>query len=487
MSRIREALIYSSASQYLLKLLNFISIAVFARLLTPAELGILAIASSAMLIASELRLLGTTNYLVREKEISKSKIQSGIGLTILISWGLGILILSTSDNIADFYELPELSNVFNILSINFFLAPFISVTSSILTRELKFKKLMLINFLSEITRFVASLGLVLLGFSYVGLAWGILIGSVLELLLLRLYKTEMTSWKPSFQNLKPIVKFGLFSSFCNLLARFDSTAPDLIIGKLGSATQAALFSKGVGLLTYLTQLISAGIWPVALPYLSNVKRDNGDVQQAYIKAALLLGAICWPVIAVAGVVSYPMIMLVFGEQWMESIPLVSVLSIWGVLRIVHTLSPSLLITTGHEKLLLVKQIAIFSITIPSLYYGFQQSGLIGVAWAMAFVGLMDFVISGLAVKKAINLSLFQFIWGMRLNILLCGICWSVVSMLDYFIIFESILPIVSFFILAFTMPICWLLSVKYLNHPIYSEIMKILNPMQQKIIRKFKS
>lgn len=485
MSRIREALIYSSASQYFLKLLNFISIAVFARLLTPAELGILAIASSAIIIASELRLLGTTNYLVREKEISSAKIQSGIGLTLLISWSLGFIILLSSQHIADFYELDELATVFNILSINFFLAPFISVTSSILTRELQFKKLMLVNFLSEITRFLASLILVLLGYSYLGLAWGILAGSILELILLRFLKTEITSWQPSFKNLKPIVKFGLFSSCSNLLARFDSTTPDLIIGKFGTTSQVAFFSKGVGLLTYLTQLISAGIWPVALPYLSNVKRDNGNVQQAYIKATLLLGSICWPVLVVAGVVSFPMIMLVFGDQWVDSIPLVSVLSIWALFRIIHTLSPSLLITMGHEKLLLYKQILIFCITIVSLYVGFKESGVIGVAWSMAFVGVIDFIISGLAIKKAIQLRVVDFVWGMRLNIILCFICWSVVTILDYFVKFDHISPMISFFILSLAMPICWFLGVKYIKHPIYDEIIKILNPILKKLTGKF--
>ena len=108
MSSVRKALIYASGSQYLIKILNFASVIILARILTPKELGIFAIATSVVMIVTEFRLLGTTNYLVREENITKNLVRTGIGLTILICWSLGALVFFSAPAIGQFYELDSL-------------------------------------------------------------------------------------------------------------------------------------------------------------------------------------------------------------------------------------------------------------------------------------------------------------------------------------------------------------------------------------------
>ena len=100
MSQIKKALLFSSLNQYLLKLLALVSTMVFARLLTPHELGIYAIASSVLIIVSELKTLGVAKYLIREKDLSPEKVKAALGLSILISWSLGISLLVMSKYIA---------------------------------------------------------------------------------------------------------------------------------------------------------------------------------------------------------------------------------------------------------------------------------------------------------------------------------------------------------------------------------------------------
>ena len=101
-----------------------ISVIVFARLLTPAELGIFAIATGALIIINELKSLGVEKYLIREKEITPDKLGSALIVTIFISWSLGLLLLLTASHIANFYDIPELQLLFYILSINFLFSPF---------------------------------------------------------------------------------------------------------------------------------------------------------------------------------------------------------------------------------------------------------------------------------------------------------------------------------------------------------------------------
>ena len=84
-----------------------------ARLLTPDELGVYAIAGAVVLIASELKLMGTTSYLIREKELTEAKVRSGVGLSIIFSWGLGFSLAASSNYLSLFFDInPFLSMVF---------------------------------------------------------------------------------------------------------------------------------------------------------------------------------------------------------------------------------------------------------------------------------------------------------------------------------------------------------------------------------------
>jgi O-antigen/teichoic acid export membrane protein len=485
-SNVRKALIYASGSQYLIKLLNFASVVILARILTPEELGIFAIATSVVMIVTEFRLLGTTNYLVREEFITKDLVRTGIGLTVLISWTLGILVFFLAPSIGRFYELDSLVHIFQILSISFFFAPFISVTSSILTRELKFDLLMYVNIAVQVIKIVASIVLIMMGFSYFGLAWGIVISTLLEVIIYRLIKPDIVSWKPLFKNFKPIVKFGVYSSLINIMSRFEAAASDIIIGKAGTPTQVAIFSRGTGFLNFISELVTSGVWQVALPHLSQVKRDGGDLATAYIKASLLLGAVVWPVLAVAGLASYPAIILIFGEQWVESVPIVSIMAGWAIFKAIHTLSSPLFFSSGKEKLLLKKQTLVFLGTILAMVCSVPY-GLKAIAWSMVGLGLFDFLVSSWALKKVINLSIIQFLKKMAPNFILVASCYFFALTIDYIVDFQTFLPLYSFLILATVMPVVWLLTIWLIKHPILYELTPIFRYAQNKIKTRFKT
>lgn len=112
MSRIRKALLHSSISQYGVKLIGLVTMMVVARLLTPEELGVFAIASGIVMLLSEFKLLGAADYLIRERELSEDKIRRALGLTILISWGLGIAVMLSGPWVGRFYEIPSLNTLF---------------------------------------------------------------------------------------------------------------------------------------------------------------------------------------------------------------------------------------------------------------------------------------------------------------------------------------------------------------------------------------
>ena len=81
---LKIALLFSAIGQYSTQILGFVTIIILARLLSPDEIGVYAVAGTASIIASELSSFGVVQYLIREKNIHENKIRSVLGMAIMV-------------------------------------------------------------------------------------------------------------------------------------------------------------------------------------------------------------------------------------------------------------------------------------------------------------------------------------------------------------------------------------------------------------------
>ena len=198
MTTIRKAIMYSAFGQYSVHILNFITVIVLARIMTPAEIGVYAVAGSVSLLATELRSMGVVQYLIREKDLDQKKIRAALGLTVAVSWTLGLIIVIAAPLVADFYNEVAVKNILWILSITFVIGPFTSVPVALWQRKMNFQSQFVQKFLGGIFYSGSSIIFVLLGYSYYGLAFGAIVGLIIELIVVIYLRPAGTAWIPSF-------------------------------------------------------------------------------------------------------------------------------------------------------------------------------------------------------------------------------------------------------------------------------------------------
>lgn len=479
MENVRQAVIYSSISRYTVKLFGLISSIVVARLLTPAEIGTFAIASAIVMVISEFRLLGAAAYIVREKTITPEKVRSSLGLTFLISWSMGIAIYLTAPYVAGFYELPPIETIFRILSLSFFLAPYISIPSAILSRSFSFKTLFYIKVSGTICAFASTVTLIMMGYSYYALAWGYTIGIMVSCITVLFFWPDMAPAIPRFRGLKPVALLGIYTSVTNLFRKATITIPDMVLGKLGTTTQVGIYSRGLGFVDFLSQSLILGVGPVALPFLSKKRREGGDVEAAYIKASVLLSGLVWPVLAVASIASLPTIRLFFGNQWDAAAPLASWLAIWAALRSVHWFSNMLLPATDNERYMIGKEILVFSFYFCGVIVAFPY-GLEGIAVSFVISGFIEMLISTLLLMKTNGLSPFRFFRAWLPTVYVTSACALVTWLTSFWVNFNSDAYWKAILTLLVILPWVWLGSLKISKHILYEEVMGLLI----KIIKK---
>lgn len=356
---IRKALLFSFSANYTILVLGFIGTLFISRLLTPAQIGVFSVAAVLVGMAHLVRDFGVGQYLIREKDLTREKMQAAFALTLMIGVTMAVLLALASGPIARFYGDLGVRQVILVLAGNFLLIPFGSVTMAMLRRQMNFGALYLINVSSAVAHLLTAVSLALLGHGFMSLAWAALAGVITTVLMAGIHRPSELPWLPSLKGIGKVVSFGSYVSGANVAGEVGSAAPNLIIGKALGMEAVGIFGKAVGLIDIFNRLVMYAIWPVVLPHFSAHMHAGRDLKIGYMKAMSYLTALSWPFFVFVGLMAYPLVRVLYGTQWDASVPLVGILSVAAGIGSTFLLCEQVFIALGEVK----KQVQMTLITI----------------------------------------------------------------------------------------------------------------------------
>jgi O-antigen/teichoic acid export membrane protein len=468
MSKVRMALLYSSGSLYVYQLISLFFSMYVARVLTPTEIGLYAIAASITMVSGELKVLGTSEYLIRQKNVTKEMIKASLGLSLLVSGSIGALLVIFSQIIASFYNYDDLRLLLLILSLSFFFSPFVAINGALLRKEMDYNRSMIIGWSSKVANFSLSIYLLSSGYSYYSLAIGMSFGLFIELIMSYLFRAKDMHYIPSLKGIKPIFAFGSITTLTNICKRLSKLSPDLILGKLGTTHDVAIFSRGAGFIDFLSHLILGGLQSIALPYLAKANTEIENLKYAYKKATFLALSLLVPILSVAAVASTLLIVLMFGEQWVESGELARNLAIWLILINLHPFAKDILIAKKMEGDYFILEFINLLLTACIIYFGFQYD-LQTISYWLILSGVVYFIAVSTLINKAIKMPLLEFCRDFLGIFLLASIC-TIVSYFIVHIVLYEYTNLIKLLALAIVMPAIWSSLVFQLKLDIRTEI-----------------
>ena len=220
----------------------------FVGLLTPHEIGLYSVSMALISMAQVVRDFGLANYLIQKKDLGREDVGSALGLSILLGAGLFLLINLAAPWIADFYREPSLVNIIRIISVNFLILPFNSISISLLRRDMRFDALMRINVCAAVTSCFTTLGAAWVGAGSVSLA----LGEIASSLTMAVGVSLAGAWgrlpMPQLQRWRQIVGFGGPVTAANVVTSISMDMNDLAVGKILDFSQVAIASRAQGLM-----------------------------------------------------------------------------------------------------------------------------------------------------------------------------------------------------------------------------------------------
>ena len=305
---------------------------VLARLLTPADYGLFAIALSVQLVGQNVAELGLPAALVRMPEPPSRELQAAtVGFLLLVTATAAAIVFVLAFAILPAFDLS--SDVLRVAAITLLALPIYSaraVPMAMMDREMRFGRVALVEAADTVGFNVFALAAALAGLGVFSLAGAVPVGAALGAIVA--WSTQKTVRLPRFdlKRVKPLFAFGSRVSALGVLYLGRDLGYVALIGALGGASMAGFYAMAKRLFSFPTAL-AAAVARVMLPALS----QSGEERP--LRAARMLGQIALvcglPLALVAGAVQ-PLIDVVLGPEWIPTSEIV----LYGSLALMLTAS-----------------------------------------------------------------------------------------------------------------------------------------------------
>ena len=480
--KIRKSLLITFSSTYAKLVIQFVASLFIARLLTPEEFGIFSISMLLVLIADTLRNFGVAGYIVQEKDLTPARLSSASGLNYLTSWFVGGLVALLAEPAARFFGADGVSDVMHLLSFNFLMMPVGAATMAYMRRELMFDRIAIVRISQTLISTVASVTLAFLGFSYMSLAWGYLLGTVMSILLIWRLKPAGLRIRPSLRETRPVLRFGMLSTINALTKEGGRRAPDLVLGRLISVEAVAFFARADGLIELFRRLVVNTTAFVAMPHFAAQIRGKENPVPTYLRAMGYITAIGWPFYGVIAIVAPQLIPLLYGDQWEASIPVAQFLCIGESLLAPFYMQDHMLVAKGRIGLTtLITMLTTSARLLVALLLA--PAGLNAVVAGYAVASLATAGIGYTVNRRVIGVSFSEFRTAVMPSVLV-AISTIVPAGLVAQAIAESGLPAYLKLILILAGAAGgWVAGLYLAKHPLRSELGRLIALIRQKIGR----
>jgi O-antigen/teichoic acid export membrane protein len=472
MADLRRALLFASGGRYVVMGVNLASATVLARLLTPSEFGISVLGASLLGMAEAIRELGSVAYLVQQKNLTQGKIRTVFTISLIVTMTMTIVLVILSGAFARFYGVPELARYIEIIAFGYAIAPFAHPIYAVLSRDMEFDKLAVLDTLTMLVNALASVILVLQGFSYIGLAWATVISGASWTLLGLCVKRDFSVYRPSLAEWRSVLAFGAWGSATAVLYRSSESLFWLILGKIIDARAVGLCQRAVLLAQFPERVILAGVGAVALPAFSDHARQGRALKEAYLSALVHVTAVQWPALILLAIMADPIVSLLFGPQWLDVIPLVQVFAVTQMLNFPTALNYPVQVAVGAIRHTAPLALAQTVISLVVLTYA-ARYGIRAVALSTFLTVPLNVGLSVLVVRAYLHFPWREFAGATVRSAVVAGM--SAVGPLIVSTSREtvglSMLPIAVAIALA---GVGWLAGLWLTRHPLFREVRKVL-------------
>jgi len=382
------------------------------RLLTPADYGLLAMATVFVSFLAMFSELGLGAAVVQKADVDEQLLRRAFGVILAIHCSLAVLLVLSAPLIGAFYNEPRVVPVIRVLSLQFVLAGFAVIPDAQLQRRMEFRNRSLLDLSGAIVASVTTLSVALAGAG----VWALVAGFILG----QLVKTIGTNWLSPFRHwpdfslngMKSLLRFGGHFTAIQVFSMFLSQVDVLICAKFLGKEVLGFYSVAMHLASLPSQRISGLVNQVAFPTFSRMQNDLPKVGENVLLGVRILSVFAFPVLWGMSSIAPEMVEAILGAKWTPSTSPLQVLALIIPLRMVGNFVATAMQGIGRSDIVLRNVIWASLISPPAFFIGANWWGVLGLSLAWLVVSPVVFLQGMTRNMPALGLRLGQLATAM---------------------------------------------------------------------------
>lgn len=379
---------------------------ILARLISPAEMGILGLTSIFFALAMQLQQCGFGTALVRKQERTDEDICTVFWFNVAMSLILSTLLCLAAPWFATFFNQPALINLTRVSALLMFLNSTVSVHMTLYQAKRDFKTPAIVSMWTTLVAMPFTIWAAYAGWSY----WAPMLQGILSGVLTFITIWIISPWKPRFcfscSSFRAFFCYGSNLALSGMIGLFYAESRTFIIGKFYSPAQLAFFSKSQQLCSMPYQLATSILSPVTFPIMATLQHDQNHLVRVFRQYARLTAlVIVWGMITLAAN-SSSLVAFLYGEKWATAAIYAQIICFGWMFNPLMFHNTNLFAVLGRTDLNVKTNIVLYPLCILVMILCAFHS-VKAICYAAIFSGAIQYAVTSILVARICPIRIFQ--------------------------------------------------------------------------------
>ncbi|MGH3001800.1 MAG: lipopolysaccharide biosynthesis protein [Gaiellaceae bacterium] len=385
-SDLERKLLHSSAWNALsyggTQILTFGLMIVLARLLTPADFGLVTLASLPLLALGYLQESGLGAAVIKRRADVERAAATQLVFAALSSLVLYVASFAAAPLLARVFSQPALTSVFRVLALTLVVRGAMAVPATLLERDLAFDKRARGDVAGILTQTVVSIACAAGGLG----VWSLVAGQVANVAVQAAVYWMLTPLRPSprlasWSMLRELGRYGRHITASNVLLLVNDNADNAVIGRLLGASSVGVYNLAWRLSNLPATQVSFIISRVTFAVYAELQDDLDQFRAVFLTTLRRIAFLSIPLALGILIAAKPIVVAIFGETWKPAVVPLQVLAIFGMSRTFAGVTSAVFQASGRPQLNYQLGLWHSAVLFSSLYLLARRFGVEGVAWA----------------------------------------------------------------------------------------------------------
>lgn len=383
---------------------QFLVAIVLARLLVPADFGLIALVTVFIALANVFIQSGLNTALIQKKNADNIDFSTVFYASLVVAALFYVLFFVGAPFLAEFYNgQTKLIPVIRVLGLILLLGAINSVQEAYVARNMMFKKLFYRSVIAVIPSGAFGIALAYLDYGI----WALVGQQLMNSGLMCIVMWFTVKWRPqllfSFQRFRSLFSFGWKLLCSGLLDAGYRNIRDLVIGKLFTPADLGFYNRGDQFPKIIISNINASIQSVLLPSLSTVQDDRVRLKSLARRSITTSSFLILPLMAGLAAIAKPLTLVVLGEKWLSAVPFIQICCFSYAFWPIHTTNLSAINAVGRSDVFLKLEIIkkAYGLAVLALVIWLFRSP-IGIAASAAITAPLGSFVNAYPNRKLLN-------------------------------------------------------------------------------------